>query len=756
MQVVKIHELDKEVTAPAAWSYNAVRIFADKYLAPQDNNNVLYALERVASAVSSDEEHADALYCGMYYQRFAFNSPVYFNAGVEESPQCSACFIQSVDDTMGSILDLAVKEGHLFKFGSGTGTNLSPLRGQHEGLSGGGKASGPVSFMRVYDSVAGIVKSGGKTRRAAKMQILDADHPDIREFIWCKAREERKANDLITKAGYDASFDGEAYSTVHFQNANLSVRVTDDFMAAARADDEWDLIARTTGDPFDSLLASDLLHMMAEAAWECGDPGIQYHDTINAWHTCPQGGQITASNPCSEYMFLPETACNLASLNLIKYLREDGSFNTELFVLDIDTLVTAMDNIVDLAGYPTEEIAKMSRRYRTLGLGFTNLGCLLSEMGLAYDSELARDVAASITALMHAAAQRRSFELAEERGVPDGLAGHTENYWRVWRQHMSMMDGEGPIWGVAQHVAMEANSLAHHGPRNAQLTCLAPTGTISFVMDAITTGIEPLFARRMTKTLAGGGTLELEFDGPHVRTADEVSPEDHLRMMAVCQPFLSGAISKTINMPSTATPQDIYDIYVLGHKLGLKALAVYRDGCKASQPLSSGTENLKQHGSVRHPLPTERPAVTHKFSVSGHDGYVTVGMYEDGAPGEVFINIAKEGSTISGLLDAWAIGVSVALQHGVPLEALMEKHTYSRFEPSGLTGNVNIPMAHSIVDYIARWLLLRFDTDKESTIIAPQQQPLADEKTCPECGSFMQRTGSCYTCPVCGHNGGCG
>jgi ribonucleoside-diphosphate reductase alpha chain len=758
-----IKELDREIEAPEGWSYNAVRIFADKYLHHVDGSSIFAAIRRVATGVANGHlELADHLYDGIVEQRFAFNSPVFFNVGIEEQPQCSACFIQSVTDDMDSILNLAVKEGQLFKYGSGTGTNLSPLRGSMEGLAGGGKASGPVSFMRVYDAVAGTVKSGGKTRRAAKMQILDADHPDIREFIWCKAREERKAKDLITKAGYDTSFDGEAYASVFFQNANLSVRVTDKFMDAANYRQPWDLTARTTGETFDSLLASDLLSMVAEAAWECGDPGMQFHDEINRWHTCPHIGAINSSNPCSEYMFLDETACNLASLNLVAYYTDEGGFNTALFVTDVYYLIEAMDNIVSLAGYPTPEIAKNSELYRPLGLGFTNLGHLLAKMGLKYDSAEARAMAASITALMHFSAANASVDLAIERGAH---AGFSEHQLRVHRMHMAhlppeSMDVYNPIWASARRQAHQAlDGAEKYGFRNAQLTVLAPTGTISFIMDCITTGIEPLFSRKMVKQLAGGGSIELNFDDPHIRTADEVSPSDHLRMMAACQPFLSGAISKTINMPSSATVQDVEDVFIEAWGLDLKAVAIYRDGCKLSQPLSTGatTENLQQHRSARQPLPDVRSAITHRFSVAGHTGYFTVGLYDDGSPGELFVHVAKEGSTISGLLDSWAIGVSIALQHGVPLEALMEKYAYSRFEPAGLTGNPEIPMAHSIVDYIARWLLLRYETGKEFTTMEPQQQPAQSEvNICYECGSIMQRTGTCYSCPTCGANGGCG
>jgi ribonucleoside-diphosphate reductase alpha chain len=755
MQNIYIKELDKEVEAPDGWSYNAMRIFADKYLAIRDKNSIPLALRRVAHTVAvGDQELAEVLYDGMVRQKFAFNSPVFFNAGVEERPQCSACFIQRVDDNMDSILDLAVKEGKLFQYGSGTGTNLSRIRSKDEGLSNGGKPSGPVSFMRAYDAVAGIVKSGGKTRRAAKMQILDCDHPDIEEFIWCKASEEHKAKDLIEKAGYEASFDGEAYGSVFFQNANLSVRVTDTFMDAVDEDEPWPLTARTTGKVLRKVPARQIFRGMAEAAWACGDPGIQFHDMINHWNTCSHVEDIVASNPCSEYMFLNETSCNLASLNLVKYVDDDGNFLIEEFVDDVGHLAQAMDRIVDLAGYPTPEIGNRTRQFRTLGIGYTNLGHLLAIKGLAYDSEEARDYAASITALMHFAASYASAVMASKSGPY--AAYDAEAHMRVHDLHMTYLrDSKSPIWVAAKRYAETARFVADKcGFRNAQVTVLAPTGTISFIMDCVTTGIEPLFARRMTKQLAGGGEMLLEFDDPHIRTADEVSPRDHVLMMAACQPFISGAISKTINMPSHATVEDVENIYHMAWSHGIKALAIYRDGCKLSQPLSAAEDRVQpvMSGAVRLALPDERPAITHKFHVGGHDGYLTVGLYEDGRPGELFVQVSKEGSTISGLLDSWAIMVSIGLQHGIPLETLMSKMEFTRFEPSGFTGNADIPMAHSIVDYIARWMLLRFELGATADTLTYDH----DEKTCPDCGSMMQRTGACYSCSTCGRDGGCG
>jgi len=777
-----IAELGMEVRAPEGWSHNAIRIFADKYLHADDHGDIQCAINRVANGVSNDDDALAArLVDGIYHQRYSFNSPVWFNVGIEPQPQCHACFIQSVNDDMDSILELATKEGQLFKYGSGTGTNLSAIRGSGEGLTGGGHASGPVSFMRVYDAVAGTVKSGGKTRRAAKMQILDADHPDIAQFVLCKAREESKAKDLIEKAGYDSSFDGEAYGSVFFQNSNLSVRVTDEFMQKVNDGHEWELTARTTGNTVDRMMAGTLLRMIARAAWECGDPGIQFHDTINAWNTCPHEGTITASNPCSEYMFLNETACNLSSLNLLAY-EDEGEFNIEQFVLDVNDLVVAMDNIIDLASYPTPMIELQSKRYRTLGLGFTNLGGLLMARGLDYDTHEARDLAASITALMHFAASNQSAMLARNRGTYDGYdaSSHLSVHMKHGEQHTTPV-GRSDIWDMAWIMYTRSIQLARDfGFRNAQMTVLAPTGTISFIMDCVTTGIEPLFARSMTKALAGGSTMELKYD--HVgKIASEIAPVDHVKMMAACQPFLSGAISKTVNMPNDATTGEIEDIYMEAWQRGLKAIAVYRDGCKASQPLvandTPATAEAVKPVANRHALPATRNAVNHKFSVAGHDCYLTVGLYDDGSPGEVFLHSSKEGSTISGALDAWAIAVSIALQHGVPLDTLMDKHAFTRFEPSGLTSNSEIPMAHSIIDYVARWMLQRHDTqealkphetkyewtnysplseDRQKELIEVLHATADADSACPDCGGMMIRTGTCQSCPTCGYNGGCG
>lgn len=742
---VHVTELGRHVVAPVHWSYTAVRIFADKFLHHQDEGSIVNALRRVAKFVSDgDVALENVIYNGMFQQRFAFNSPVFFNAGIEDKPQCSACFIQSVDDNMGSILDLAVKEGLLFRYGSGSGTNLSPIRSSNSSLSGGGKPSGPVSFMRGYDAFAGVIKSGGKTRRAAKMQILDADHDDINEFIWAKAKEERKARDLVLKAGYDADFNGDAYSSIFFQNSNLSVRMLGEYEEATDHD-------------------MQVLREIAAAAWECGDPGLQFADAINNMNPCANEEEIVASNPCSEFLFLNETSCNLASLNLAKYVLEDR-FDISLLADDVTNLIRSMDNIVDLAGYPTREIEEKTKRFRPLGLGYTNLAHVLATFGLDYDTNDGRDMAAAITALMHAVALRASRDLAYARGTYPGWNGHTCSVvMEKFRYDVANLRNDlkrsipAALWDQAQY---ELDAVCADTPvrmRNAQVTAIAPTGTISFIMDASTTGIEPPYARNITKKLVGGGEIVTTQYGSSVRTAMEISPQAHLDMVIACQPFVSGGISKTINMPNDATVDDILRIYQDAWCRGAKAVSVYRDGCKLSQPLVDADKklalNAPVHGrAARQPLPSVRPAITHRFSVGEHDGYITVGMYDDGRPGEIFVQISKEGSTISGLLDAWAITASIALQHGTPLDAILDKLAYTRFDPCGFTGNPDVPMAHSIVDYLARWLLLRFDSGSKSTSIAPQQQ----HAPCPDCGGMMVRTGTCYSCPACGNHGGCG
>ncbi|TWU05904.1 vitamin B12-dependent ribonucleotide reductase [Stieleria varia] len=739
------------------------------------------------------------------HQHGAFNSPVWFNVGLYhqygvtgskcnwawdaeakttfqpenpyEYPQGSACFIQSVDDNMEDIMRLACAEAMLFKFGSGTGTDLSTIRSSREKLSGGGTPSGPLSFMRVYDSIAGVVKSGGKTRRAAKMQSLKVWHPDILEFIECKWAEEKKAHALI-REGYESNFNGEAYSSVCFQNANLSVRLTDDYMVAVRDGKRWQTRwvsdkANGTAPEYD---AKELLNKMSECAWHCGDPGVQYDTTINKWHTCPNSGAINASNPCSEYMFLDNTACNLASINLMKFAKKDGSFDVERFRAASRIFFIAQEILVDHASYPTEPIARNSHRYRPLGLGYANLGSLAMSRGLAYDSDAARGLCGSLTALLHGEANRTSAEIAGVVGTFDGYADNEKPMLGVMQMHRDAADkinDEGPaeLKQAAQKLWDDVLEIgAKYGFRNAQATVLAPTGTISFMMDCDTTGIEPDIALVKYKQLAGGGMLKIvnqtvapaltklgyskeqiqailafidvndtiegapEIDTDHLKVFDcaftpangvrSISWRAHITMMAAAQPFLSGAISKTVNMPQDVTPDDIADAYYWGWELGLKAIAIYRDGSKQSQPLNTKSEEGGSAGANtkvvtktiekivyrprRERLPDTRQSVTHKFTIAGHEGYLCVGLYPDGRPGEIFITMAKEGSTIGGIMDSFGTALSISLQYGVPLEVLVNKFSHTRFEPMGHTSNKDIRIAKSVVDYIARWLGLTF------------------------------------------------
>ena len=801
---------------PAAWSQLATNVVVSKYFygeihTPEREHSVKQLVHRVARTIADwgiadgyfktardGENFYRDLAWLCIHQHGAFNSPVWFNVGLHhqygvkgapcnwrwdaatqdvvmpdnpyEYPQGSACFIQSVKDTMEDIMDLARSEAMLFKFGSGTGTDLSTLRSQREKLAGGGKPSGPLSFMRVYDQVAAVVKSGGKTRRAAKMQSLKVHHPDIMEFIECKAKEEQKARVLIEKGGYDANFNGEAYASILFQNANLSVRVTDEFMEAVERDDTWTtrwVTDSTKAGP--SFKARDVLGRMAECAWQCGDPGVQYDTTINRWHTCPNSGRINASNPCSEYMFLDDTACNLASINLLKFRRPDGSFDVERFAAACRIFFIAQEILVDHASYPTPRIARNSHRYRPLGLGYSNLGSLLMADGLAYDSDAGRGVCGALTAILHGAANRASAELAAAVGPFEGFAVNREPMLAVMQMHRDAVEKIDPACPVALRDAARriweevlAGGRAH-GYRNAQATVLAPTGTISFLMDCDTTGIEPDIALVKYKQLAGGGMLKivnqtvplalrtLGYDEPavegvlayvdekdtiegapglkaeHLAVFDcafkprlgerSIAWEAHVKMMAAAQPFLSGAISKTVNMPRETTPADIAGAYAAGWRLGLKALAIYRDGSKESQPLSTSTEGDKAASAAaakaataprRERLPDTRRSVTHKFDISGHEGYITVGLYDDGRPGELFITMAKEGSTIGGLMDAFGTAVSMSLQYGVPLEVYVKKFSHTRFEPWGYTKNPDIPVAKSLVDYIFRWMGTQF------------------------------------------------
>jgi len=870
------------VEVPKSWSMTATNIVASKYFhgkpnTPEREGSVRQLIARVVDTIvrwgeeggyfsTTDSKNAfrDELAHLLVEQKVAFNSPVWFNVGVQAKPQCSACFINSVQDNMDSIMNLAKTEGMLFKWGSGTGTNFSTLRGSHESLSGGGIASGPVSFMKGFDSFAGVIKSGGKTRRAAKMVILNVDHPDIVEFIESKMKEERKAHVLIEQ-GYDPAIDGEAYSSVYFQNANHSVRVTDEFMRAVEEDRDWWTRNVNDGKPSEKFRARDLLQMMADSAWHCGDPGMQYDSTINRWHTCKATDRIYASNPCSEYMFLDDTACNLASLNLLKFLGSNGQFDTDGFRHAVDVTITAQEILVDNASYPTERIARNSHDYRPLGIGYANLGALLMSLALPYDSDGGRDFCGAITALMTGESYAQSARIAERMGPFGGYLRNREAMIDVIRMHRdslrpikpenvqpSLLRAAQDSWDVA---------LAHgekFGYKNSQVSVLAPTGTIGFMMDCDTTGIEPDLALVKQKRLVGGGVIKIvnntvpqalmKLGYPPEQVAEIVDYIDangkiegapglkdehlpvfdcslapmgggrsitwrgHLRMMAAAQPFLSGAISKTINMPEESTVEDIMEAYIESWKYGLKAVAIYRDNSKRSQPLSAAGKKEKVEekvaveptpskveppspeqqdlfpGTRRRKLPSERDSVTHKFSIGGHEGYITVGKYKDGTPGEIFIKMAKEGSTLSGIMDAFALSVSISLQYGVPMRALVDKFINSRFEPSGYTGNPEIRYAKSIVDYIGRWLGAKFispdylDSDDSAEGEAATTTPAAggkapasvtvmkmadpepptrpraaidDAPSCSECGMLMTPNGSCYKCANCGSTSGC-
>ena len=796
---------------PDFWSQLATNVVCSKYFygevgTPQREKSVRQLIHRVSRTIAdwgvkdgyfASPDDGERFYRELtwlcLHQHGAFNSPVWFNVGLYhqygvkgaqcnwhwdaeaaevrqpenpyEYPQGSACFIQSVRDDMEDIMELARSEAMLFKFGSGTGTDLSTLRSHREKLSGGGKPSGPLSFMRVYDQIAAVVKSGGKTRRAAKMQSIKVWHPDVLEFIECKAKEEKKARILIAN-GYDANFNGEAYSSILFQNANLSVRVTDDFMQAVEANQPWTTHWVTQPErPGPSHQARELMDRMAECAWYCGDPGVQYDTTINRWHTCPNSGRINASNPCSEYMFLDDTACNLASVNLMKFRRDDGTFDVERFQSACRIFFIAQEILVDHASYPTKRIAENSHRFRPLGLGYSNLGSLIMSSGLAYDSPAALGLCGAMTALLHGAGNLTSVELAAAVGPFDGYADNREPMLAVMDMHRDAVETIDPACPTYLKDASRAvwdEVLANgrlYGFRNAQATVLAPTGTISFLMDCDTTGIEPDIALVKYKQLAGGGMLKivnntvpaalqtLGYDLPEIESilayinredtiegaADlraehlpvfdcafqprngtrSIAWKAHVRMMAAAQPFLSGAISKTVNMPRDTTPADVAEAYLEGWRLGLKALAIYRDGSKESQPLSTSTEGDKaaekqKAAPRRERLPDTRHSVTHKFSVAGHEGYITVGLYDDGRPGELFITMAKEGSTIGGLMDSFGTAVSMSLQYGVPLEVYVNKFSHTRFEPMGHTKNPDIRIAKSIVDYIFRWLGITF------------------------------------------------
>jgi ribonucleoside-diphosphate reductase alpha chain len=777
------------VEFPKTWSQNATNIVAQKYFrgqlgSPERESSVKQMIGRVSGTIAgwgreggyfASEEDAEAfemeLAAILLNQKAAFNSPVWFNVGFEETPQCSACFILSVEDNMESILDWNTKEGKIFRGGSGSGINLSNIRGSMEPLQKGGTASGPVSFMRGADAWAGTIKSGGKTRRAAKMVVLDVDHPDIEHFISCKADEEEKAA-ALRDAGFDMSIDGDGFTSIQYQNANNSVRVTDEFMEAFEAGEDWQLTARTTGKPVKTVEARELMNQIADAAWRCADPGVQYDTIINRWHTCPESGRINASNPCSEYMHVDDSACNLASLNLMKFRREDGSFDAVEFEHAVDVVFLAQEIVVGFSSYPTEEITENANRFRQLGLGYANLGALLMSDGLPYDSDEGRNVAAAITALMTGRAYRQSALIAA------GATGPYEEYEKNREPHNGVMrmhrdaaydvDGtgiKGDLLGAAQRAWDEAVELGEeHGYRNAQATVLAPTGTISFLMDCDTTGIEPDFSLVKFKELVGGGQMtivnrsvppalrtlgysEAEIDqidayitenntivgAPGLKEEHQpvfdvavgeraITHTGHIDMMAATQPFISGAISKTVNLPRSATVEDIADAYTRGWKGGLKALAIYRDGSKTAQALRTdaqeeqGAEAEQQLAEpVRKKMPLERESITHKFSIAGHEGYITAGKYDDGTLGEIFLtDIGKEGSTLRGLLNAFATAISLGLQYGVPLETFVRKFSYMRFDPEGMTQNPEIPFAKSMPDYIMRWLASRFIEDTET------------------------------------------
>jgi ribonucleoside-diphosphate reductase alpha chain len=862
----------EDVEVPKNWSQTATNIVTSKYFHGKPGTrdregSVRQLIGRVASTIvrwgeeggyfadaDSRDAFRDELTHLLVEQKMSFNSPVWFNVGIQPKPQCSACFINSVQDNMESIMGLTRTEGMLFKWGSGTGTNFSSLRGSKETLSGGGIASGPVSFMKGFDAFAGVIKSGGKTRRAAKMVILNVDHPDIVEFIECKMKEERKAHVLIEQ-GYDSGIDGDAYGSIFFQNANHSVRVTDEFMRAAEEDRDWWTRNVTDGQPAEKLRARDLLLKVADSTWHCGDPGMQYDTTINRWHTCKSTARINASNPCSEYMFLDDTACNLASLNLMKYLGPNGQFEVEAFQHAVDVTITAQEILVDNASYPTPRIAENSHAFRPLGLGYANLGALLMSMALPYDSDEGRDVAGAITALMCGEAYAQSSRIAERMGAFPGYEVNREPMLDVMRMHRDAMRGIKP-----EHVQTELFLAAQEswdtalqqgekfGYKNSQVTVLAPTGTIGFMMDCDTTGIEPDLALVKHKKLVGGGLIKIvnntvpqalmKLGYTPEQTSEIVSHIDkngtiegapylkeehlaifdcslapagggrsigwtgHVKMMAAAQPFLSGAISKTINMPEESTIEDIMQAYIESWKMGLKAVAVYRDNSKRSQPLSAAgqkKDEKKTEGAAvmepvqrelfarrqREKMPTERASVTHKFSVGGHEGYLTVGMYEDGRPGEIFIKMSKEGSTLSGVMDGLALTVSLGLQYGVPLKVFVDKLLNTRFEPSGITPNPNIRFVSSVLDYIARWLGGRFissgylkltggeqiaapasanSTMLESMLAAISAGNTSSAKprdahegapACSECGMLMVPNGACYKCENCGSTSGC-
>src|SRR5579883_721348 len=878
----------RDVEVPRFWSQTATNVVVSKYFRgplndPKRETSVRQLIARVVETITgwgkaqnyfvadADAETFKAELSWLLVNQVAsFNSPVYFNVGIEPKPQCSACFILRVDDNMESILNWYRNEGMIFKGGSGSGVNLSNLRSCKEKLSAGGTASGPLSFMKAADASAGVIKSGGKTRRAAKMVVLNADHPDVIDFIKCKQEEEKKAWALID-AGYDGSLDGPAYSSVYFQNANNSVRATDEFMQAVVNDSDWHTRYVKSGEVAQTYRARDILRMIAEATHACGDPGMQFDSTANLWHTCPNSGRINASNPCSEYMHLDNSACNLASLNLLKFIDERGDFDVKGFRHAVDVMITAQDIVVDNSSYPTEEITHNARAFRELGLGYANLGALLMALGMPYDSEQGRSYAAAVTALMTGEAYLQSARIAAAMGPFAGYQLNREATLKVIERHRShayrlepahvpldLLRAARDSWDEALKLGQQA------GIRNSQATVIAPTGTIAFMMDCDTTGIEPDIALVKYKKLVGGGMLKivngtvpralkrLGYDSREVQEIVEYLDEHetiegaphladahlavfdcafkprsgsrtihylgHLKMMGAVQPFISGAISKTINMPAEVTVEEVAEAYITAWKLGLKAVAIYRDGSKRVQPLNlsksserSADDVLKSAQALAQPdefrpyrrkLPDERKSITHKFDIAGHEGYITVGMYEDGQPGEIFVSMSKQGSTISGLMDSFATAISYALQYGVPLQFLVDKFAHMRFEPSGFTKNPQIPYAKSIVDYLFRWLASKFLDEQSRAEVGivnqgslfapagPSENPAdaakgdgaprltlvtarppaeveekrelrqsflnqADAPPCPDCGCIMVRNGTCYKCMNCGATSGC-
>ena len=860
----------KNVEVPSFWSQTATDIVAEKYFAGHvgklgRETSVRQLIDRVADTIAGwgieSNYFATTLDAQIFNtelksllvnQRGSFNSPVWFNVGLEKKPQCSACFILSVTDDKESISEWYRTEMFIFAGGSGSGINISALRSSKENISNRGKSSGPVSFMKGADAIAGTIRSGGKTRRAAKMVILNADHPDIRHFILCKWKEEEKAKSLIGQ-GYDDAIDGEVYTNIFFQNANNSVRASDEFMRAVAEDKDWHLRYVKTGEVAETIRARELMNLIAEAAWHCADPGMQFDTTINRWHTCPASGRINGSNPCSEYMHLDNSACNLASLNLLTFLKDTGEFDVESFRTAVRVFIIAQDIIVGHSSYPTEKITENAKAFRELGLGYTNLGALLMQWGFPYDSDEARAQTAVITSIMNGEAYAVSTELAEAVGPYAGYEKNREPQLNVIKMHgeeAAKIDKRfllPEMWHAAQRpwqVAYERG--AHQGVRNSQMTVLAPTGTISFMMDADTTGIEPGFSLVAYKKMVGGGFIKIvnrtvepalrnlgyseveareitenilahdSIEGaPHLKEKDfavfdcatnapggkrSIHYLGHVRMMAAAQPFISGAISKTVNLPESATVEDVANTYIDAWRLGLKAIAIYRDNSKGSQPLNTsktkGSNKDGQAGSdgasqevERKKLPADVQALRHKFSIAGHEGYIHCGLYEDGRLGEVFIRVAKEGSTISGLLDAIGVMMSVSLQSGVPVETIIKKFVHSRFEPAGFTENPDIVVAKSLLDYIGKFLAIKFLSKEDQMALgiytadakadaghaeAPVVEPLkiadqhvsgqirtADARTfsfqdapaC-RCGSLMIRTGSCYTCPACGENVG--